>query len=109
VFNPDRRTITGDAGSWRGSMIKKSCGPDALHALGAPGLTAADLMSPTRLYGRKQGNGGTRNAGVIHAATWSRPGHWTALFAAPRFCIHAPADPSAEVEADKIGPRITSC
>jgi hypothetical protein len=26
-------------------------------------------------YGRKQGNGGTRNAGVIHAATWepSRP------------------------------------
>ena len=31
-------------------------------------------------YGRKQGNGGTRNAGVIHAATWEPPGHWTALF-----------------------------
>ena len=108
MFNPDRRTITGDAGSWRGSMIKKSW-PRRPPCSGGAGLTAADLMSPTRLYGRKQGNGGTRNAGVVHAATWSRPGHWTALFAAPRFCIHAPADPSAEVEADKIGPRITSC
>src|SRR5258708_4711575 len=43
-------------------------------------------------YGRKQGNAGTRNAGAIHAATLSRPDHWTAFFVGPRFCEDAPAD-----------------
>src|SRR5437588_12548545 len=68
-------------------------------------------------YGRKQGNGGTQNAGVIHAATSSRPGHWTALFRCaafqckgrkPELRAHT-GRPSAHVEADKIRPRITSC
>ena len=60
-------------------------------------------------YGRKQGNGGTRSAGVIHAATESRP-HPTGrlFFAAPRFRART-GQPSADVQADKIPSRITGC
>ena len=55
-------------------------------------------------YGRKQGNGGTRNAGVIHAATSSRPGHWTALFRCAALLRARTGRPSAHVEADKNPP-----
>ena len=51
-------------------------------------------------YGRKQGNGGTRNAGVIQATTRAVPATGRLFFAVPRFnpkaktrtVSHAPAD-----------------
>jgi hypothetical protein len=59
-------------------------------------------------YGRKQGNGGTRNAGVIHAATWEPPRPLDGSFSLCRASARA-GRPSADVETDKIRPRITSC
>jgi hypothetical protein len=59
-------------------------------------------------YGRKQGNGGTRNAGVIHAATWEPSRPLDGSFSLCRASARA-GRPSADVETDKIRPRITSC
>jgi len=60
------------------------------------------LLFSLTWYGRKQGNGGTRNAGVIQATTRAVPATGRLFFAVPRFNAKAENPNCEQTPADRL-------